>query len=109
MPINGLFIFGTRPEAIELLPDIQHMKSRTEAFDVRACVSTHHREVLVLDDERPEAVSAGTAQLVGTGTRGIQPTGAWPGATILIETGRASALVASALAECLLLAAVTLA
>ena len=46
MSIKILFIFGTRPEAIKLCPVIQHMKSRPDDFDVRACVTGQHREML---------------------------------------------------------------
>ncbi len=46
-----LFVFGTRPEAIKLCPVLLHMRQRTEAFDVRVCVTAQHRELLdqVLD------------------------------------------------------------
>src|SRR5580692_5587678 len=46
MSIKILVIFGTRPEAIKLCPVIQHMKSRPDDFDVRACVTGQHREML---------------------------------------------------------------
>ena len=46
MPINVLFIFGTRPEAIKLCPVIRHMKSHPDDFDVRVCVTAQHREML---------------------------------------------------------------
>jgi len=46
MPIKVLFIFGTRPEAIKLCPVIRHMKSRSDDFDVRVCVTAQHREML---------------------------------------------------------------
>jgi UDP-N-acetylglucosamine 2-epimerase (non-hydrolysing) len=46
MPINVLFIFGTRPEAIKLSPVIRRMKSLPDDFDVRVCVTAQHREML---------------------------------------------------------------
>lgn len=41
-----LFVFGTRPEAIKLCPLIHHLRSRTDEFDVRVCVTAQHRGLL---------------------------------------------------------------
>ena len=46
MPIKVLFIFGTRPEAIKLCPVIRHMRSLSNDFDARVCVTAQHREML---------------------------------------------------------------
>lgn len=40
-----LFLFGTRPEAIKLMPVILSMKN-DEFFDVRLCITGQHREML---------------------------------------------------------------
>lgn len=40
-----LFLFGTRPEAIKLIPIILGMK-KDEFFDVKICVTAQHREML---------------------------------------------------------------
>ena len=46
-----LFIFGTRPEAIKMAPLIMELKSRSDKFDVKVCVTGQHKEMLyqVLD------------------------------------------------------------
>ena len=46
-----LFIFGTRPEAIKMVPIIEAMRQQPECFDTRICVTAQHREMLddVLD------------------------------------------------------------
>jgi UDP-N-acetylglucosamine 2-epimerase (non-hydrolysing) len=44
--IKVLFIFGTRPEAIKLCPVVRHLRSRTEDFVTRVCVSAQHRAML---------------------------------------------------------------
>jgi len=46
-----LFIFGTRPEAIKMAPLIKEMKSRSNYFAVKVCVTGQHKEMLyqVLD------------------------------------------------------------
>jgi len=53
-----LFVFGTRPEAIKMAPLIRTLKSDTDHFDVKVCVTAQHREMLdlVLDffDIRPD-------------------------------------------------------
>jgi UDP-N-acetylglucosamine 2-epimerase (non-hydrolysing) len=41
-----LFFFGTRPEAIKLVPLIRELRRHTRHFDVRVCVSGQHREML---------------------------------------------------------------
>ena len=42
-----LFIFGTRPEAIKMLPIIVHAKtSYKESFEVKLCVTAQHRRML---------------------------------------------------------------
>jgi UDP-N-acetylglucosamine 2-epimerase (non-hydrolysing) len=43
--MNVLFVFGTRPEAIKLIPLIIAMKGDT-FFDVNVCVTAQHREML---------------------------------------------------------------
>jgi UDP-N-acetylglucosamine 2-epimerase (non-hydrolysing) len=44
-------IFGTRPEAIKMAPVVKALKSRSELFDCRVCITAQHREMLdqVLD------------------------------------------------------------
>lgn len=46
-----LFIFGTRPEAIKLCPLVQELRSRSDRFQVKVCVTAQHRGMLdqVLD------------------------------------------------------------
>ncbi len=44
--IKILFIFGTRPEAIKLYPVIERLRSETNRFNVRVCVTAQHRELL---------------------------------------------------------------
>ena len=46
-----LFVFGTRPEAIKMVPLIKEMKQRPESFDVKVSVTGQHKEMLyqVLD------------------------------------------------------------
>ena len=46
-----LFIFGTRPEAIKLCPLVQELRSRSDRFQVKFCVTAQHRGMLdqVLD------------------------------------------------------------
>lgn len=41
-----LFIFGTRPEAIKLLPVIRQMRNQLPDFHPRICVTAQHRELL---------------------------------------------------------------
>lgn len=46
-----LIVFGTRPEAIKMVPVIQALRSRPERYAVRVCVTAQHRQMLdqVLD------------------------------------------------------------
>lgn len=50
-PLKVLFAFGTRPEAIKLLPLIQTFLRKPTNFEVYTCVAAQHREMLdqVLD------------------------------------------------------------
>jgi len=41
-----LFIYGTRPEAIKLVPVIKKMQSQPRVFTVVICVTAQHREML---------------------------------------------------------------
>jgi UDP-N-acetylglucosamine 2-epimerase (non-hydrolysing) len=41
-----LFVFGTRPEAIKMLPLYTQMLLNTDSFDVKLCVTAQHREML---------------------------------------------------------------
>jgi len=41
-----LFIFGTRPEAIKLLPVIRSMRARSFPMEPRVCVTAQHRAML---------------------------------------------------------------
>ncbi|MFX1249846.1 MAG: non-hydrolyzing UDP-N-acetylglucosamine 2-epimerase [Promethearchaeota archaeon] len=43
---NILFIFGTRPEAIKLAPLIKEFREQTNAFNVRVCITSQHKEML---------------------------------------------------------------
>jgi UDP-N-acetylglucosamine 2-epimerase (non-hydrolysing) len=53
-----LIIFGTRPEAIKLIPVLRELESRPDQFMTRVCVTAQHREmldqVLKLFDVRPD-------------------------------------------------------
>ncbi len=46
-----MLVFGTRPEAIKMAPLILKLKSNTEIFDIKVCVTAQHRQMLdqVLD------------------------------------------------------------
>lgn len=46
-----LFIFGTRPEALKLVPLINEFKKIPDFFDTKICITSQHREMLwqVLD------------------------------------------------------------
>jgi UDP-N-acetylglucosamine 2-epimerase (non-hydrolysing) len=44
--IRGLFVFGTRPEAIKLAPVIRELRRRPQTFTARICVTAQHRELL---------------------------------------------------------------
>ena len=41
-----LFVFGTRPEAIKMLPLYKQMVLSRDSFDVKLCVTAQHREML---------------------------------------------------------------
>lgn len=41
-----LIVFGTRPEAIKMIPLIFELRKNSELFDTRVCVSAQHREML---------------------------------------------------------------
>jgi UDP-N-acetylglucosamine 2-epimerase (non-hydrolysing) len=41
-----LFVFGTRPEAIKMLPLYKQMILSRDSFDVKLCVTAQHREML---------------------------------------------------------------
>lgn len=49
--VRVLVIFGTRPEAIKMVPVVRALQARPAAFAVRTCVTAQHREMLdqVLD------------------------------------------------------------
>jgi len=46
-----LVAFGTRPEAIKMVPIIKELRSHPDLFDVKVCITAQHREMLdqVLD------------------------------------------------------------
>jgi UDP-N-acetylglucosamine 2-epimerase (non-hydrolysing) len=46
LPRTVLFIFGTRPEAIKLLPLVLYLKRFPELYAVKVCVTAQHREML---------------------------------------------------------------
>ena len=48
MSIKIMFIFGTRPEAIKLVPIIKEMQTKKNLFDIKICVTAQHREMLDL-------------------------------------------------------------
>jgi len=41
-----LVVFGTRPEAIKMVPVVMALQSRSAEFDVKVCVTAQHREML---------------------------------------------------------------
>ncbi len=41
-----LFIMGTRPEAIKLIPVVKEFRKRSGEFDARICITAQHREML---------------------------------------------------------------
>jgi UDP-N-acetylglucosamine 2-epimerase (non-hydrolysing) len=41
-----LVVFGTRPEAVKLAPLITALRTATDAFETRVCVTAQHREML---------------------------------------------------------------
>lgn len=44
--IKALFVFGTRPEAIKMVPVIQELEAHRPKFKVVVCVTAQHREML---------------------------------------------------------------
>jgi len=48
---KNLIVFGTRPEAIKMVPLVKEFKKHVDEFDTRVCVTAQHREMLdqVLD------------------------------------------------------------
>jgi UDP-N-acetylglucosamine 2-epimerase (non-hydrolysing) len=49
--IKTLFVFGTRPEAIKLVPVIKEFQKNNKLFETKICITAQHRELLdqVLD------------------------------------------------------------
>ncbi|MCL2433100.1 MAG: UDP-N-acetylglucosamine 2-epimerase (non-hydrolyzing) [Clostridia bacterium] len=45
MPIKIMSVFGTRPEAIKMLPLVKRI-AQTEGFDGKVCLTAQHREML---------------------------------------------------------------
>ncbi len=45
-PLRVLVIFGTRPEAIKMVPVVRALQARPADFVVRTCVTAQHREML---------------------------------------------------------------
>ncbi len=41
-----MVVFGTRPEAIKMVPVVMALKARPQDFDVQVCVTAQHREML---------------------------------------------------------------
>lgn len=41
-----LVVFGTRPEAIKMVPVVMGLKNRAAEFEVKVCVTAQHREML---------------------------------------------------------------
>jgi len=41
-----LIVFGTRPEAIKMVPIINELKNYTDVFESKVCVTAQHRELL---------------------------------------------------------------
>jgi len=41
-----LIVFGTRPEAIKMVPVIKEFQKRTLEFEIRVCVTAQHRQML---------------------------------------------------------------
>ena len=41
-----LVVFGTRPEAIKMAPLVKEFEKKSDAFDLRVCVTAQHREML---------------------------------------------------------------
>src|SRR6478672_6547956 len=57
-PIKVLTVYGTRPEAIKMAPVVAALRRRAERFEVTACATGQHREMLdqvqELFDLRPD-------------------------------------------------------
>lgn len=45
-PKKVMLVFGTRPEAIKMAPLIHRLKSETNDFEVKICVTAQHRQML---------------------------------------------------------------
>ncbi len=45
-PLQVLFVFGTRPEAIKLCPLVKRLEQAPELFRTRVCVTAQHRSML---------------------------------------------------------------
>jgi UDP-N-acetylglucosamine 2-epimerase (non-hydrolysing) len=45
-PLELLFVFGTRPEAIKMAPLITELRKSPDDFTVRVCVTAQHRQML---------------------------------------------------------------
>ena len=45
MTVNVLVVFGTRPEAIKMLPVVQALRAEP-GFDAKVCVTAQHRQML---------------------------------------------------------------
>ena len=41
-----LVVFGTRPEAIKMVPVVKELEKHTDVFEVKVCVTAQHREML---------------------------------------------------------------
>ena len=46
MPIKIMFVFGTRPEAIKIIPVIKKMIQDKNNFKIKICVTAQHRDIL---------------------------------------------------------------
>jgi len=46
MPLRVLVVFGTRPEAIKMVPVIRVLKAKPKLYRVKVCVTAQHRELL---------------------------------------------------------------
>jgi UDP-N-acetylglucosamine 2-epimerase (non-hydrolysing) len=46
MPIKVLVVFGTRPEAIKMVPVIKVLKAKPKLYCVNVCVTAQHRQLL---------------------------------------------------------------
>ena len=41
-----LFVFGTRPEAIKMVPVVKEFRKYPDRFGVKVCVTGQHRQML---------------------------------------------------------------